>query len=185
MATSVLSVPDISCAHCEHTIINALTPVRGIKNVRVREKKPLDQIASVTARDERAVLGFFEGHDQAGRFEIALGRVDRMAERFGERDAEPPELTEGVMRKGADVVVDERQSPRVGPPGEIVPGGEPVEIDLGEPAAVIVAGAQKQNRVILRHAIVLSLNPSGCRRVNAGCHRQLDSPVRNCTEILD
>jgi copper chaperone len=35
MATTVLNVPDISCEHCERTITNALTPVEGIRSVRV------------------------------------------------------------------------------------------------------------------------------------------------------
>src|SRR6476660_1996237 len=35
MATTVLNVPDISCEHCERTIINALTPVEGIHSVSV------------------------------------------------------------------------------------------------------------------------------------------------------
>jgi copper chaperone len=35
MATTVLNVPDISCEHCERTITNALTPVEGIRAVKV------------------------------------------------------------------------------------------------------------------------------------------------------
>ena len=35
MATTVLSVPDISCEHCERTITNALVPVDGVQAVRV------------------------------------------------------------------------------------------------------------------------------------------------------
>lgn len=35
MATTVLTVPDISCEHCERTITNALTPVSGVRQVRV------------------------------------------------------------------------------------------------------------------------------------------------------
>ncbi len=35
MATTVLNVPDISCEHCERTITNALTPVEGVRTVRV------------------------------------------------------------------------------------------------------------------------------------------------------
>jgi len=35
MATTILNVPDISCEHCERTITNALTPVEGVRNVRV------------------------------------------------------------------------------------------------------------------------------------------------------
>lgn len=35
MATTILSVPDISCEHCERTITNALTPVEGVSSVRV------------------------------------------------------------------------------------------------------------------------------------------------------
>jgi copper chaperone len=35
MATTILTVPDISCEHCERTITDALTPVDGIKSVAV------------------------------------------------------------------------------------------------------------------------------------------------------
>jgi copper chaperone len=35
MATTVLNVPDISCAHCERTITGALTPVQGVRTVNV------------------------------------------------------------------------------------------------------------------------------------------------------
>lgn len=35
MATTVLTVPGISCEHCAHTVTEALTPVEGIKQVTV------------------------------------------------------------------------------------------------------------------------------------------------------
>jgi copper chaperone CopZ len=35
MKTVVLSVPDISCEHCERAITEALTPVAGVKSVAV------------------------------------------------------------------------------------------------------------------------------------------------------
>jgi copper chaperone len=35
VATTVLTVPDISCEHCERTITNALTPVEGVRTVNV------------------------------------------------------------------------------------------------------------------------------------------------------
>jgi copper chaperone CopZ len=35
MATTVLSVPTISCAHCEKTITEALTPLPGVSAVNV------------------------------------------------------------------------------------------------------------------------------------------------------
>jgi copper chaperone len=35
MATTVLSVPDISCEHCERAITNALMPVEGVHAVQV------------------------------------------------------------------------------------------------------------------------------------------------------
>jgi copper chaperone len=35
MATAVLRVPNISCEHCERTIINALTPIAGVRRVSV------------------------------------------------------------------------------------------------------------------------------------------------------
>jgi copper chaperone len=35
MATAVLSVPNISCEHCERTITNALASIAGIRRVHV------------------------------------------------------------------------------------------------------------------------------------------------------
>ena len=35
MAQAILNVPDISCEHCQKTITNALTPVRGVRGVDV------------------------------------------------------------------------------------------------------------------------------------------------------
>ena len=35
MATTTLSVPDISCEHCERTITEALTPLDGVRTVKV------------------------------------------------------------------------------------------------------------------------------------------------------
>jgi copper chaperone len=35
MKTVELSVPDISCEHCERTITGALTPVEGVRDVTV------------------------------------------------------------------------------------------------------------------------------------------------------
>jgi copper chaperone CopZ len=35
MTRVTLSVPEISCEHCEHAITEALTPVQGVKAVQV------------------------------------------------------------------------------------------------------------------------------------------------------
>lgn len=35
MARTTLTVPDISCAHCERTITEALTPIEGVERVTV------------------------------------------------------------------------------------------------------------------------------------------------------
>jgi copper chaperone len=35
MAKTTLSVPDISCEHCERTITEALTPLDGVRDVKV------------------------------------------------------------------------------------------------------------------------------------------------------
>lgn len=35
VATTVLTVPDISCAHCVHTVTEALTPIEGVQQVSV------------------------------------------------------------------------------------------------------------------------------------------------------
>jgi copper chaperone len=35
MTTTTLNVPDISCEHCERAIAGALTPVEGVREVRV------------------------------------------------------------------------------------------------------------------------------------------------------
>jgi copper chaperone len=35
MATAILRVPNISCEHCQRTIMNALTPIAGVRDVSV------------------------------------------------------------------------------------------------------------------------------------------------------
>jgi copper chaperone len=35
VAKTTLSVPDISCEHCERAITNALSPVEGVRSVKV------------------------------------------------------------------------------------------------------------------------------------------------------
>ncbi|MBA2247416.1 MAG: heavy-metal-associated domain-containing protein [Chloroflexia bacterium] len=35
MTETVLNVPNISCAHCERTVVEALTPAAGVENVTV------------------------------------------------------------------------------------------------------------------------------------------------------
>ena len=35
MVTTKLSVPDMSCGHCEQAVLNALTPVEGVEQVKV------------------------------------------------------------------------------------------------------------------------------------------------------
>lgn len=35
MTVTILTVPDISCEHCERTVTQALTPVEGVQAVRV------------------------------------------------------------------------------------------------------------------------------------------------------
>lgn len=35
MAQTILSVPDISCEHCERTITEALSPIDGVTSVKV------------------------------------------------------------------------------------------------------------------------------------------------------
>lgn len=52
MTTSVLSVPDISCEHCQRTITEALQPVDGVESVSV--DIPSKQ---VTVQYDPAVVG--------------------------------------------------------------------------------------------------------------------------------
>ena len=35
MASTILNVPDISCAHCERTITETLSPITGVRQVQV------------------------------------------------------------------------------------------------------------------------------------------------------
>lgn len=60
MARVTLNVPDISCEHCERTITQALTPVDGVRAVRVdipakRVEVDYDD-ASVDVNKMKAVL---------------------------------------------------------------------------------------------------------------------------------
>ena len=59
MSELILEVPDISCAHCERAIVEALQPHEGVQNVQVNipartvrldldePTLPLDQVRSI------------------------------------------------------------------------------------------------------------------------------------------
>ncbi len=60
MTTKVLSVPDISCEHCERAIKGALEPIRGVQSVAVdiparTVKVSYDEGAVTIARIKQAV----------------------------------------------------------------------------------------------------------------------------------
>ena len=67
MAQAVLSVPDISCEHCEKTITETLLPQRGVQTVRVDipakqvhltfdpEVLPLEAVQDLLAQEEYPV----------------------------------------------------------------------------------------------------------------------------------
>ncbi len=60
MATTILSVPDISCEHCERTILGALQPVAGIQTVHVdipaRQVRVDYDPAAIDVQQMKAVL---------------------------------------------------------------------------------------------------------------------------------
>ena len=67
MTNRILTVPDISCAHCERAITNALQPLEGVQSVRVdiaarlvsvdfdERKVGLDRIKEVLLEEEYPV----------------------------------------------------------------------------------------------------------------------------------
>lgn len=60
MAKTTLTVPDISCEHCERTITEALTPLDGVRSVSVDIPEKQVQVdydeASVDVERMKAVL---------------------------------------------------------------------------------------------------------------------------------
>jgi copper chaperone len=57
MATTVLTVPDISCEHCERTVKNALTPLDGVNAVEVNIP---EHLVRVDFDDTRANVAQFQ-----------------------------------------------------------------------------------------------------------------------------
>jgi copper chaperone len=67
MAQAVLSVPDISCEHCQKTITETLQPQQGVQSVRVDipaklvyldfdpEVLPLERVEDMLAKEEYPV----------------------------------------------------------------------------------------------------------------------------------
>ena len=67
MAQAVLSVPDISCEHCQKTITETLQPQQGVQSVRVDipaklvyldfdpEVLPLERVEDMLANEEYPV----------------------------------------------------------------------------------------------------------------------------------
>jgi copper chaperone CopZ len=68
MTTKILSVPDISCEHCERAITNALRPINGVQSVSV--DIPAKQVRvgyERGARQRRAFQGGSSGRGLPGR----------------------------------------------------------------------------------------------------------------------
>lgn len=69
MTTTLLNVPDISCEHCEKTITEALSPVDGVRDVRVdipahqvkvdydEQTVSLQRLKDILAEEEYPVAG--------------------------------------------------------------------------------------------------------------------------------
>lgn len=67
MATTVLTVPDISCEHCVRTVTNALAPLQGVQQVSVdlpakqvrveydQAKVDVDQLSAALAEEDYPV----------------------------------------------------------------------------------------------------------------------------------
>jgi len=75
MATVVLSVPDISCEHCERTIRGALAPIQGIRHLDV----------NITAKQVRVT------YDET---QIAIGRMKEILQQAGYPVASPADRGE-------------------------------------------------------------------------------------------
>lgn len=73
MSNVILNVPDISCAHCEHTVLNALQGREGVKSVRVdiptktvsldydESAITLDQVGEILDEEGYPVSGLYDG----------------------------------------------------------------------------------------------------------------------------
>src|SRR5262249_58825319 len=93
-----------------------------------------------------AVFRLLEGDDQVGRGQVFLARPQRGAQVLLVADAEGREPFDRTGRERAEVVAERRrQAARGRPPGQPGRGGAMVEEDLGEAAAVVVAGANEQD----------------------------------------
>ncbi len=69
MTRVTLSVPEISCEHCEHAITEALTPVKGVQKIQVdiptktvqldfdEATLSLDRVKEILAEEDYPVAG--------------------------------------------------------------------------------------------------------------------------------
>lgn len=67
MTETVLNVPNISCEHCERSVVEALTPTEGVENVRVdipaktvrvaydADRVSVDQLSAILAAEDYPV----------------------------------------------------------------------------------------------------------------------------------
>ncbi|HUS16125.1 MAG TPA: heavy-metal-associated domain-containing protein [Chloroflexia bacterium] len=79
MSNVILEVPDVSCAHCEKTIVNALTGRPGVERVQVDipgkvvylgydpATLPLTEVQAILDDEGYPVAGSREGDAPAGR----------------------------------------------------------------------------------------------------------------------
>ena len=64
MSRVILTVPDISCSHCEATVKGALAPLPGVREVRV------------DISTKRVTVQYDEGQVDVERFKAALQEED-------------------------------------------------------------------------------------------------------------
>ena len=69
MTETVLTVPNISCEHCERTVVEALAPTEGVENVSVdipsktvrvaydADRVSVDQLSAILAAEDYPAAG--------------------------------------------------------------------------------------------------------------------------------
>jgi hypothetical protein len=109
------------------------------------------------------VFGFFNSHDQVRSLKVIFLHPDGIAVPRRQGDSSICKPGDRVVINRAVIDHVEPQPPGFGSPAKVTGGCQGIEVELGEPAAVVIGGAEEEDRahVLLAHALILPGPGSG------------------------
>jgi hypothetical protein len=106
---------------------------------------------------QRPVFGFLDSHDQVRRLKVIFFDLEGIAVARRQGDSSVREPSDRLVVNGAVVFQIEPQSPGFGSPAQATGRCQCIEVELGEPAAVVIGGAEEEDgvHVLSAHRVIL------------------------------